>query len=283
MKRNIRRQRASKRGFSAIELAAVASIIAILALILIPIVRTRLETARQTAAVDDMRTIEVAQTLANADTAQTYRLCDLDNPRADLDLFALTTATVAQKEQAVRSVPNGTWNKPFSSAEQADATKLGLIGALWNGPYTTFNKTKFLPTSALLANPQFRVVDIDSLPANTTAGTGPMPIFQSSSTAGGAPPNDGSPPFNDDLDNNEHWPIDPWGSPYIYFGTGRMGVAAGDTANTAASVLETNWGVGAIYSTGPDGYPGNNNVPAPADWFREAGILGTQDDLYRFF
>ncbi|MBI1783854.1 prepilin-type N-terminal cleavage/methylation domain-containing protein [Candidatus Sumerlaeota bacterium] len=269
-----------RRGFTAIELTAVASIIAILALILIPIVRKRLESARLAAAQDDMRSIEVAEMLANADTAYFFRLSDLDNPAADIDTFNNPPNAVA-KAQSVRSVPNGTWNRNFSVGEQADQNKLGLIGATWNGPYTTFNKGKFVALNSMTGDLRFRVVNIDVVPGTTSTvpitNAGPIPIF--TSATGGADP------FNDDLTNQEVTPIDPWGLPYIFFGPGRIGVQAGQTAisNFLGVTPETNFGISIVYSTGPNGLPGNI-VPSDAlPYFRQTGILGTDDDLYRIF
>ena len=60
-----------RRGFTAIEVSAVATIIAILALILIPIMRGRVDEAKRVAATEDMSGIEKAETLAFADTGHT--------------------------------------------------------------------------------------------------------------------------------------------------------------------------------------------------------------------
>lgn len=264
-------------GFTAIELAAVASIIAILALILIPIVRNRLETARETAAIDDMRTIEVAQMMASADTAFYFRLNDLDNPALDLDTWNNGSATAAQLDIAAAPVPNGVWNRNFSTAEQTTGSpkNIGAIGALWQGPYTTFNKGKFvkLVPSLATATGRFRQVDITNVPGVTQgAGSGPIPIHV-----------DGSDPLNDDDARNEDYPIDPWGGAYIFFGPGRFGIQLGDTALSASAFTETNFGTAVVYSTGPNLLPGNQAAEASLDYFRESSILGTGDDFYRIF
>jgi type II secretory pathway pseudopilin PulG len=259
-------------------LAAVASIIAILSLILVPIVRGRLEVARFTAAIDDLRTIEIAQTLANADTGFFYRLCDLDNPAADLETFNDPTSTLAERATAMRPVPNGTWNTPFTPAEQSRGGQIGRIGATWNGPYTTFNNTKFLPLTTLagLAGHLFRQVNIDSFPATNILGTGPMPIYRSTAAAN-------TDPFLDDFANLENHPIDPWGSAYLFFGPGRMGIAAGSTEVNPPLNNESNFGTAVAYSLGPDGRPGNIATTNPLAFFRETGILGTEDDITRIF
>lgn len=263
-------------GFTAIELAAVASIIAILALILIPIVRNRLEMARETAVLDDMRTIEVAQMMANADTAFYFRLNDLDNAALDLDTWNNPASTVAQLDIAAAPVPNGVWNRNFQIAEQTTGNpkNIGAIGATWAGPYTTFNKTKFVKMDPALATPtgRFRAVDITNAPGVTTAGQGPIPIHE-----------DGSDPLNDDLARSEDYPIDPWGGPYIFFGPGRFGTQLGTTALSASALTETNFGVAVVYSTGPNLLPGNQPNEVVLEYFRESNVLGTGDDYVRIF
>jgi len=268
-------------GFTAIELAAVASIIAILALILIPIVRNRLEVARETAAIDDMRTIEVAQMMASADTAFYFRLNDLDNPALDNDTWNNGAATAAELDIAAAPVPNGTWNRNFSISEQTTGSpkNIGAIGSLWNGPYTTFNKGKFVKLVPALADGtstdlRWRRVDITAFPGVTdnTGNQGPIPIHM-----------DGSDPLNDDDARNEDYPRDPWRGAHLFFGPGRFGNLLGDTANTG-SVTETNFGTAVVYSTGPNLLPGSPTGPVAAtDYFREAGVLGTGDDFYRIF
>lgn len=276
-------RRHDRRGFTAIELTAVASIIAILALILVPIVRARLEQVRITAAQDDMRTIEVAQVLANADTGQYFRLSDLDNSRVDLDAYNALPPGDPQRALLARSVPNGFWNRPLNAAEAADANQLGTLGVNWAGPYTVYNKTKFVKLDVLKALDLSRIFDLDGASAVKPPNqSGPVLIFESAST--------GADPFNDDTANQEDHPIDPWGGPYIFFGPGRTGIFAGPTAlsTTAADVaLESNFGTAVIYSMGPNGVPGNTgNIPVPAiEYFREPGVLGAPgtDDLYRIF
>lgn len=106
------------RGFTAIEVSAVATIIAILALILIPIVRNRVAEARLVAAQDDMASIEKAQSIAYGFTGKYFRLMDL--------------------ELGSNPLPQDTWNKPFSSA---------LVNGLhvdtnWSGPYLALHRER---------------------------------------------------------------------------------------------------------------------------------------------
>lgn len=277
MRSHVEKPTKGRKGFTAIELAAVASIIAILALILIPIVRNRLEAARETAVLDDMRTIEVAQMMANADTAFYFRLNDLDNAALDLDTWNNPASTVGQLNVATASVPNGVWNRNFSIGEQTTGSpkNIGAIGATWAGPYTTFNKTKFVKLTPGLATAigRFRAVDISTVPGTTTgAGLGPIPIHV-----------DGSDPMNDDANRSEDYPIDPWGGAYIFFGPGRFGGQLGNTALISNGVTETNFGVAVVYSTGPNLFPGNTTAEAAINYFRETAVLGTGDDYYRIF
>src|SRR5690242_10240370 len=71
---------ASKRGFSAIEVTAVAAIIFVLALVLVPIVNKRVEEAKKTACEEDLVAIEKAEQLAYGFTGHYYRLHDLARP-----------------------------------------------------------------------------------------------------------------------------------------------------------------------------------------------------------
>lgn len=279
VERNFIPQTGGRRGFTAIELTAVASIIAILALILVPIVRNRLESVRKTAAQDDMRGLAVAQTIANADTGQYYRLNDLDNAAADLDVYNLATSTAIEKAGAVRTIPNCTWNRLLNSSEVATSAQLGSIAARWNGPYITFNKTKYLQAASLKSLASTRVVEIRAGIATTiSANEGPVPILQDpNAPAANSPAVDN--PYNDDEKNGELFPVDPWGGPYIFFSSGRFGANLGLTFlnNAASGLTESNFGSSVIYSTGPDGLPGGSN-PAAGAYFREAGVLGTGDD-----
>ncbi len=234
-------RRLARFGFTAVELTAVASIIAILSLILMPIVRKRVAESRLVAAADDMRTIQIAQSLALADTGQYFRLADLDNPS--------TTAG---------GTPLAFWNRPTTLIE------FDILGRTWNGPYTTFSQTKFESLSVLLASSQsmiFRVVNASDIVQSGVLVRGPIMILDL-----------GSGPENQDT------PIDPWGSPYIFFGD----TVNGNVANLALTT-ESNFGIAIVYSLGPDGIPGNGPGADSIEYFRESGALGEGDDLSRTF
>lgn len=245
-----------RRGFTAIELTAVASIIALLALILLPIVRKRVAQTRLTAAQDDMRTLEIAQTFARADTGHYVRLLDLDNGPND---------AAAGDDGAV---PRAYWNEPIPTVNFASFRET------WDGPYTTFNQGKSLPINELVnARPElFR-----GLPSNPVAGADDGPILILTFTGAGQ--------GNDFADiTASEYPIDPWGAPYIFFGDGPIGPNGG----TIAISNESNFSTAVIYSLGPDGRPGDGTIATvdPTDsrnYFRETGVLGEGDDIVRRF
>lgn len=252
-------------GFTAIELTAVASIIAILALILMPIVRKRVAQTRLVAAEDDMRTIEIAETLANADTGFFFRLSDLNNPSV------IETLLQADPEGAIRTVPNGYWNQPitnFFNNTNFDQAALSQIVQNWKGPYTSFNNTKSELLAVLLTTqPEMFRTFPGSGPGSND---GPILVLTG-----------GSSQEDDDLLRDEETPIDPWGNPYLFFGPNRVGRNAGTIALNQNE--ETDFGVSIVYSLGPNGLPGNLVNPTSRQFFRDAGTLGLGDDLSRTF
>ena len=247
------------RAFTAIEITAVATIMAILALILIPIVRSRVDAARVTAALVDLKTFELAEVLAKADTGHYFRLADLDNARI---------------EGNDDTIPFFYWNRPIPVVQR------NLLVRTWAGPYMSFNEGKF----DLVANLNndfpalFRLIssNVDPLtgppviPATTSGGEGPIPILFASGRA-------------NDFGRLDTHPVDPWGGPYIFFAPERVGDNGGRTA-ISTSGNETDFGIAAVYSLGRDGLPGPGaDGDDPLNYFRETGALGTGDDLVRFF
>lgn len=256
------------RGFTAIELTAVASIIALLALILLPIVRKRVAQTRITAASDDMRTIEVAETFAHADTGHYFRLIDLDNGPYD--------STKGDDGE----VPRAYWNEPVPDVN------FQALRDTWGGPYTQFNNTKFVFVGDLInARPElFRGLPTAPAPL---ADDGPILIinFPQPQPTGGHQGNDFSGTLTTRAQERSRYPVDPWGSPYIFFGDGPIGASGGTIAVTPP---ESNFSVATVYSLGPDGLPGDGaltaaNAANSAFYFREAGVLGNGDDLVRRF
>ncbi len=280
-----------RRGFTAIELTAVATIITILALILLPIVRNRVDQARLVAAEDDMRTIEIAEVLARADTGQFFRISDLDNPVADPEDVedAFDSASEAQMDSVIGQLPAAYWNRPIPNfvldgTDTSFDIRAHPIVTMWKGPYTRFSNSKFLALETLVtAQPQlFRSVDIGTTPATNlslvsgsqTAGVnngvgGPILIIRNTT-------ND----VQDDIQDGETTAIDPWGAPYIFFGGER--IATNLPAGISGS--ESNFGIAAVYSLGPDGLPGSDVQSIDEEtYYRESGFIGTGDDLARTF
>lgn len=278
----------ARRGFTAIELTAVATIITILALILLPIVRKRVDQARLVAAEDDMRTIEIAQVLARADTGEFYRISDLDNPAVDPEDLADAVASglETRMDALMGQLPSAYWNRPIpgfalNGTETSFDIRTHPLVAKWTGPYTRFSNTKFQTLESLVsARPtMFRSVDIGIDPAadlafgGSTAGVahgegGPILIVRNTT-------ND----LQDDAADNETTAIDPWGAPYVFFGAERVAT----NLPVGISGNESNFGIAAVFSLGPDGLPGDGGADNETLYYREQGLIGTGDDIARTF
>ena len=244
---------ARRGGFTAIEISAVATIIAILVLILVPILRKRVDETRITAAMADMRQIETAQIGAQADTGYYVRLFDLTRPSADES---------DSMEQAQMKLPAGSWNMPPTTAT------FNAFHTNWKGPYLIPQRQRTL----------FEVVQA-------------MPHMFRGDQVGGLNPQSGPVLILEEDDYDElgqaalqriKYPIDPWGNPYLFFGTGRIG-EFGYTIPANVRANETDFTTAVIYSFGPNGVPGNVPIPQSAHFYRETGTLGTGDDLAREF
>lgn len=285
----------ARRGFTAIELTAVATIITILALILLPIVRNRVDQARVVAAEDDMRTIEIAQVLARADTGHFFRISDLDNPIADPEDIqdAVDDGDEAELDSVLGQLPTAYWNRPIPLfALDGTETSFDIRGhplvSMWKGPYTRFSTTKFetLETLVTLAPQLFRSVDIGQDPAadlslvagSQTAGVnngegGPILIIRNTTNG-----------VQDDIADDETTAVDPWGSPYLFFGAERIAT----NLPTNIDGNESNFGVALVVSFGPDGLPGTPDADDVGlideeTYYRETGWIGTGDDIARTF
>jgi type II secretory pathway pseudopilin PulG len=246
-------------GFTAIELSAVATVIAILALILIPVMRKQVEEAKVTAAQDDMRSIEQAQGMIHGYTGQYVRLFDLNlpGPSEGDDL-----ATAQGK------IPKATWNQPL--ADNAGLRNNFLEN--FSGPYGAIHRSKTVFELLQTHNDLFHGdVGPSAAPSPPSAG-GPILVV----------PEDDSDHLGDAALQRRKYPLDPWGNPYLFFGPGRFGELGGGTANN--TIAETDFNSAIVYSMGPNGAPGDKTVGiTSADYFRETGVLGTGDDLSREF
>lgn len=242
-------------GFTAIEISMVATVIAILALLILPLFRKRSEDAKKVAANDDLQSLMKALILANADTDQWFRLQDLDNT-SQYNQTPLDSGT---------EVPVAYWNKAISVNErQSLATP-----ERWQGPYIAYAKGSrynfIYYSNAIYAKPfLFKEPNVEG------------PIFNGPYLI---PDTYGStlPPDDDKL------PKDPWGNPYLFFGPGN--VTWGQPA------AQTTYGHAVIYCLGPNGFPGNNELGAStaSSYFRYTGfpsdpnLLGNGDDFFVIF
>jgi prepilin-type N-terminal cleavage/methylation domain-containing protein len=259
-------------GFTAIEIAMVAAIIAILALIILPIFRGRVEDAKKAAAQSDLASLMKAEMVVKADTDFYARLEDLDN-------VALNSPNTAPPNGVTVEVPFFVYNAagvgtppvarpPLSTAQR---TQLGgtADSPKWKGPYVamqhviTYADAK--AQAALPGDVVWRYV-LQTQTGNSYQSA--IQDFLTATTSGCY-----------DSDNNRI-PVDPWGNPYLFFAP--TGV---DTSGNASPPRFPNC---AIYSLGPNGLPGDGGVaPSAAAYQREqtvitpnsTSVLGKGDDL----
>jgi type II secretory pathway pseudopilin PulG len=268
------------RGFTALEVTAVAAIIALMALILIPIVRSRVEDAKLVAAQDDMNSIEKAETLVFADTGKFVRLQDLIRPQADPLIIADPGNGGYARE--LERPPQAVWNRAMTS------TEIVLMAKAWKGPQAAFHRSQ--PIASLIAQAPYLFTQVDTV--GLAPSGGPI-LFLTGATTG-----DVDVAIDAGIDATLPYPVDPWGNPYLFFGRGFVTdpLAAAGTAGGLNPTLpalpppqtgtEINYGTAAVYSLGPDGRPGTTAaITDPLSYYREAGILGATggDDLVREF
>lgn len=253
-------------GFTAIEVTMVAAVIMILSLLILPLYRKRAAEAKIVAALDDMQGLAKSLMLANADTDMYFRPQDLDNTITYNSYLPYTDASI--------DIPIAMWNRDLTPAERARIASPGQF----QGPYAAIQKT--LTLGQLKA----------SRPELLSINDGPIFIVDRSdpdsySRITQAGPF--TPEFWDNIDLDKI-PIDPWGTPYIFFGPGIA-------YNVPSSLTETTYNSSVIYTLGPDGLPGgidpdtgdltrgDLNTSPTEEYFREAEILGTGDDLQYVF
>lgn len=254
---------ARQRGFTAIEIAMVATVIAILALIVLPIFRNRVDEAKIAAARADLSSLQKAETLAQADTGFFLRLEDLDNTQGN----PYSSPTSAPPINGV------TLETPFFVyAPGPAATRRNLSLAEWRnlsgtsstpkfrGPYTSFQR--HLTYGEIYTSSPYRFYILRSQRTSDKERAAIWDVPEMEKTADG---------FFDSADNRI--PVDPWGNPYLFF------PATGETLYTNS----------VIYSMGPNGFPGDGTRAAdPNAYLRPdpnvAGFvssqwLGGDDDL----
>lgn len=231
----------------------VATVIAILALLILPIYRERVEKARETAALDELASLAKAILLVNADVNIYPRLNDLDNGPQISPAGAIDVAN---------EPPVASWNATLETA-QLRRTRASVVEN-WNGPYAAYRKTLTLGEIDGLTTP-------NGLWFSDNGG----PIYSVSTVAGTQYTDPVGNVFEDDGD--DRYPVDPWGTPYIYFGP--------ETVFNSGVGRALNYSV--LYSLGQDGLPGSapDLFSDPDFLSRTGGFLGdpNSDDLeYRF-
>lgn len=234
----------NNRGFTAVEIAMVASVIAILALLVLPIFRQRAEEAREAAVQDELDSMTKALLLIEADMPGGNfipQLSDLDN-RRDENVQNLNNNFNNLAPPVVRWRSDGELGQaPTANRGEfvilSEPEFLRTVVQNWQGPYASIKKSISLAELDLPAFDNF-----------TQANQGPILIP--------------SGPFSPQELQEDRYPVDPWGNPYLLFGPG-----------------ETIYNTRAIYSLGPNGVPGDDIADNPASYTRTARILGTADDF----
>ncbi|NQU44139.1 hypothetical protein HQ520_12695 [bacterium] len=232
------------------EIIAVATIITILAMILIPMLRERVASSKGKAALDEMSNLAKVISISYAENDFYFRLQDLNNTsRYD----ANNPGSRAEVVPYARYMANGTLDIALTDGQRA------ALSQTWAGPYASYlNVVKMSELSQL--RPEIiteTTTDIDFTPPVTV---GPIVVYS------------GNTDEDEDL-----YPLDPWGNPYLFFVAVETLYAAGGS--------ETNYyGQPAIFSMGPNGNPGDlNEVTSSADYLprflNATGTLGTGDDI----
>lgn len=267
MKKSVlRRIGIRRRGFTAVEIAMVATIIAIIALLILPVFRNRTEEARKAAVQDELQSLVKAILLVEADLDGFQpRLQDLDNVQD-------TASGSVNPSQADTTPPYAGWNYTVGFNPGGGAgidNRTTKIVPNWRGPYIAARKVSTVQSILQLAT-------ADANFANILYPEGPIYVVGL---------NVNSPQYNGVSDDavDDRYPIDPWGNPYLFFGYGRL-------TNNVVHASETNFQSRVVYSMGPNGLPGDgtqpNNYRRKGENFGGAntfGILGTGDDYEYIF
>lgn len=236
-----------RRGFTAVEISMVATVIAILALLILPLFQRQTDEARITAAEGDIREFAIAMQLANAHTGYYFTLSSLDNTEN------FDTVTV----DPTLDVPIVTWNDALTVAERE------ALAERWHGPYASFRRT-------------IAPADLEVLQPGVWFRGDP---FTASSGAGSnGPINQQVDPAFVGLDfSDDRLPTDPWGTPYLFYGPDFYHLPNG----TGGIVAETRFRNSLFLSLGPNGLPGDATTISPLLLMRETGVVGTGDDIFR--
>lgn len=133
------------KAFTAVEVTMVAAVIAILALIILPLFQKRADKARIAAAQDDLAGLAKSEILANADTDWYFRFQDLDNTKLypgtanQVDLavpYAIWDRALSLNE---REVLNRRWEGPYIAVQTYTSAILGVARTDWNPAFFAIN------------------------------------------------------------------------------------------------------------------------------------------------
>jgi Tfp pilus assembly major pilin PilA len=174
-----------RKAFTAVEVTMVAAVIAILALIILPLFQKRAEKAKIAAAMDDLQGLAKAEILANADADWYFRLQDLDNTK-----HYDPTITWQNDTQAAISVPYAVWDRALTLNERE------VLARRWEGPYIAVQTL----SSTLLGEAHPNRGGTWDLAFFTRNYLDKYPILV----------------FDTDRDEDKI-PTDPWGGPYIFY------------------------------------------------------------------
>jgi len=181
-----RRAILSRRGFSAVELIAVATIMAILAMLLVQSLRPRVEEARQTAAKHEMNELRDVMETAFAETNHYFLLQHYDNTTNYTDTSDPLTTPL--------EVPTSYFNYAGTvEFFDSDSAQRRALANQWNGPYQS--------TSDYFTRDEV----YDYLPEIFSDRNGGGPFYREG---------------NDD-EEIDRYPKDPWDNPYIFESTYR--------------------------------------------------------------
>lgn len=183
-----------RRGFTAVEIAMVATVIAILALLIIPIFRKRTDEAKLAAASDEIQSLAKAYLIVESDLDGFQpRLQDLDN--VEKDDSTITNVTL--------DPPIAEWNRTLGFAIDgvtAVADTRPTVIQNFRGPYIAFRRAD-------------TVDNIIAIYGNDITYTNGGPIY----VVGADGPDYAAGPVTDDP-VNDRYPLDPWNAPYVYYG-----------------------------------------------------------------
>ena len=178
------------KAFTAVEVTMVAAVIAILALIILPLFHKRAEKAKITASLDDLQGLAKAEILANADTGWYFRLQDLDNTK----VYDESYTSPAEDPLIDESVPWAIWSRALFTSERE------TLANTWEGPYIALQtRSQGRSYARAIELGDFRTsTDFPQYTTQNAQGFYPILVF------------------NYDSDEDKI-PVDPWGAPYLFF------------------------------------------------------------------